>query len=345
VQVIRRLVLPALVVLLFFLLLTNQRFSGSALAAPADPNAKAALAAFNDGQVAFNLGQWDKAIEAWERGFKLKPDAVFLYNIAQAHRKAGRSEQAIFFYKNYLRQSSTAPNRDEVVGWVEQLEKQLADERQQKADEEKRKAEEAAAARKAAEEEAARRRQQDDAARLAAAPANRPLRGDLGLRVGVNLWAAGLSSSRSPSAAVELTGGYTVFQRGRLGVRVGAAIGFTYLIDLNDRPVNLLAFLAEPSLHVDLWKKKLFFVVDVGVGALVITGMPTNVQSALLAPGKGARGTFAAFEARPAVAIEYQPIRRLGITLSPGLAISSPPTKDFSPLVRVQILAGVSVKL
>jgi hypothetical protein len=322
------------------LALTSVGLAGGAYA---DAASKQAKAAYEEGQTAFKLGQWDKAIDAWQRGFALKTDPLFLFNIGQAHRQAGHAEQAVHFYKSYLHDAPQAANRDDVVRWIDELEKQIADERQRKADEEKRKADEEERRRLEAEAAAAAARQQE----VHEAPVVvHELRGDLGLRAGANLW-LGLEAGRgiAPSAAVELTGGYTIVDHGRLRFRLGATFGFTYLKDLHST-VNLISLMLDPTLKVDLWRKKLFFVIEVGLGAGIITGIPSDTASALLHSGKGGNGgAFAGFEARPQVGIEYQPIRRLSVLLTPGVGIVTPPTKDFDLIVRLQIIAGVLVHL
>jgi tetratricopeptide (TPR) repeat protein len=310
----------------------------------ADAASKQAKAAYEEGQVAFNLGHWDQAIDAWQRGYKLKPDPLFLFNIGQANRQAGHAEQAVLFYKSYLHNAPDARNRDDVLKWIDDLEKQMAEERQRKADEEKRKAEDE---QRRLDAEAAAARQRQEQAAVPAPIVERELRGDLGLRVGANLW-LGLEAGRgvAPSAAIELTGGYTLVDHGRLRFRLGATFGFTYLKDLDGKAVNLISLMLDPTLKVDLWKKKLFFVIEVGLGAGILTGMKADTASALLHAGKGTNGgAFAGFEARPQVGIEYQPIRRLSVLLTPGVGIVTPPTKDFDAIVRLQIIAGVLVHL
>jgi hypothetical protein len=331
---------------LFLVLLLGVAAPRLAHAGPNDPASKAARAAYEEGQVAFNLGQWDKAIEAWQRGYKAKPDPVFLYNIAQAYRKAGNTEQSIFFYKSYLHNTSNAPNRDEVVSWVDQLEKQAAEERQRKADEEKKKADDAEQRRR---EEAARLEREEAARRAAQQPVKNDhgLRGDLGLSAGVNLWVNGLRVSRSPSAAVELTGGYTIVEHGRIRFRLGATFGFSYLSDVSDKKVNAFGLMLDPTLKIDLWKSKLFFLVEIGLGANIVAGLPADQTSAMFKRDTTVSdgGAFASFEARPAVGIEYLIIPRLSVLLAPGAVVTTAPNKDFSTLVRVQILAGLSVHL
>ena len=66
---------------------------------------------FQQGTTLFNLGEFDKAIDAWQQGYKEKPDPGFLYNIGQAYRLKGDAPKAIFFYRGYLRNSPKAANR------------------------------------------------------------------------------------------------------------------------------------------------------------------------------------------------------------------------------------------
>ena len=56
--------------------------------------------------VAYNLGHFDEAVEAFEAAYKLVLDPALLFNVAQAHRLGGRPERALATYKAYLR---TAP--------------------------------------------------------------------------------------------------------------------------------------------------------------------------------------------------------------------------------------------
>ena len=57
-------------------------------AAPAHAeDAEKARQLFQQGSKYYDLGQFDKAIEAWQQGYDQKPDPGFLYNIAQAYRQ------------------------------------------------------------------------------------------------------------------------------------------------------------------------------------------------------------------------------------------------------------------
>jgi iron complex outermembrane receptor protein len=94
---------------------------------PADPKAQEAREHFKSGMAHFNLQEYKDAIPDFEAAYRLVPDAVFLYNLAQAHRLAENPERALYFYRAYLRASPDAPNRGEVDGRIATLEKLLAE--------------------------------------------------------------------------------------------------------------------------------------------------------------------------------------------------------------------------
>ncbi|MGZ3438744.1 MAG: hypothetical protein ACXVDD_04490, partial [Polyangia bacterium] len=45
---------------------------------------------FEAGMASYHLEEYDKAIEEWEAGYRIKPAPQFLYNIAQAYRLSKR---------------------------------------------------------------------------------------------------------------------------------------------------------------------------------------------------------------------------------------------------------------
>jgi hypothetical protein len=71
---------------------------------------------------AYDLGEFAKAVEQYKAAYNLKQDPVFLYNIAQAYRLAKNLEQAVFFYRSYLRKLPAASNRAEVEARIQELE-------------------------------------------------------------------------------------------------------------------------------------------------------------------------------------------------------------------------------
>lgn len=83
--------------------------------APVSPQVQAQAKAFVDkGIAAQNDGQYDVAITYYWQAHKLVPHPLLIFNIAQAHRLAGRIDQAIAMYERYLQadpegsQASTA---------------------------------------------------------------------------------------------------------------------------------------------------------------------------------------------------------------------------------------------
>jgi hypothetical protein len=90
-------------------------------AAPPDPRAAEAKQRYENGMAHFNLEEWDAAIEEWKSGYRAKPVAQFLYNIAQAYRLSKHYEDALNYYQRYLRADPKAPNRVEVEGHIGKL--------------------------------------------------------------------------------------------------------------------------------------------------------------------------------------------------------------------------------
>jgi len=98
--------------------------------AHADKKSDAAAKKFyEDGTKYYSLGDFTRAIENYKKAFELKPDAVFLYNIAQAYRLSNDFNQALFFYKSFLRNMPTAPNKAEVEKRIAEMEEALEKQR------------------------------------------------------------------------------------------------------------------------------------------------------------------------------------------------------------------------
>src|SRR4051812_26130394 len=77
----------------------------------ADDEAKA-REQFKSAQAAYNLGQFDKALEGYSAAYALKPLPPFLFNIAQCHKQLGQWERAGFFYRRF---KSLAPPGTDVA--------------------------------------------------------------------------------------------------------------------------------------------------------------------------------------------------------------------------------------
>lgn len=102
-----------------------------ALAAPvfADANDTAeAKRLYQSGTKHFALSEYEQAVADFKEGYRRKEDPVFLYNVAQCYRQMkGHEEDALKFYRSYLRQQPNATNREDVERKIEGLEKALAE--------------------------------------------------------------------------------------------------------------------------------------------------------------------------------------------------------------------------
>src|SRR5262245_51929487 len=86
----------------------------AALAAPAASEPDEARALFKKGQAHYNVDQFPQAVDLFKQAYLLHPDPTFLYNIAQCHRKLGDVNEALSYFRKYLRMAPDASNRAEV---------------------------------------------------------------------------------------------------------------------------------------------------------------------------------------------------------------------------------------
>jgi tetratricopeptide (TPR) repeat protein len=77
----------------------------------ADPRLDSARAHSQEGDSYYKLEKYANAITEYEQAYLAKPDPSFLYNIAQCHRLMGQGPEAIKFYRRFLKDAPTAPNR------------------------------------------------------------------------------------------------------------------------------------------------------------------------------------------------------------------------------------------
>jgi tetratricopeptide (TPR) repeat protein len=92
---------------------------------PVDPKA-AAKEHYTRGTSFYDLGRYDDAIKEFEAAYELKNDPAFLYNLAQSYRQAGKHEQAVHFYKTYLRYVPKPPNKADIEEKIKAEEQLLA---------------------------------------------------------------------------------------------------------------------------------------------------------------------------------------------------------------------------
>ncbi len=74
-----------------------------------------ARAKFVEGNLAYDLARFQKALDAYSEAYRLMPLPGFLFNIAQCHRQLGHAERAGFFYRRYLSLSEEEPSNAPLV--------------------------------------------------------------------------------------------------------------------------------------------------------------------------------------------------------------------------------------
>jgi tetratricopeptide (TPR) repeat protein len=82
---------------------------------------------YESGMAHYNLKEYKAAIDEFSAAYRIKPDPALLYNLAQAYRLADDPDQALHFYRTYLRSVPEASNRTEVQERIAALEKAIAD--------------------------------------------------------------------------------------------------------------------------------------------------------------------------------------------------------------------------
>lgn len=80
---------------------------------------------FEQGKVFYKQSEYLKAIEEFQKAYSLYPHSVILYNIAQAYEKEGNIPMALRFFREYLRASPNAEDRNTVLISIQNLEKKL----------------------------------------------------------------------------------------------------------------------------------------------------------------------------------------------------------------------------
>jgi hypothetical protein len=364
----------------------------SAAAQPAwAQNTSRAKELFQEGTTFFDLGQFEKAIESWQQGYKEKPDPGFLYNIAQAYRLAGDPQKAIFFYRGYLRNSPPhVHNRAEVEQKIAALQKLISD-----SDKTKQipppgvlKPDSATAGTTQNGTAAAgtggtvatnpppgtggtpppttlgagATEPPPVSSSPGTAPSTEPAgvvsetpptvpppprerRADVGAGLGTAFWTSGVQGSTQPSFALEIAGGYSFGSTARpVQFHFGGALGYTFLTEPSSKE-TFVSLLLVPGLRFRLIPQRLVLAADLGVGAMLISGIKST--SALLVHQNNliVNGTQGLLELRPALALEYAFTRTVAAFVSPALAIGAKKEHFYGSIGRLELLAGVTFRL
>jgi hypothetical protein len=336
---------------------------------------------FQQGTTYFNLGDFDKAIDAFQEAYKAKPDPLFLYNIGQAYRLKGDASKAIFFYRGYLRNSPKAPNRAEIEAKIAALQKDLNEGKAstpapppvtppspttptppppapppvtpappppgpQPVAPPPVVAPPLAGPGPAAPEAPAP---------MAEAPPpppseNRPL--DFWLGFGLNNWTSGLNIKGSAPVqfAWDLGAGYTfgnVF--GGASFRLGVLLGHTSLDEgagTTKNTIGFTSFLVEPTLRLRLADHRLYLAGSLGIGGQSVSNVkPTSVVLDPKQKVMMVNGSIGAFELRPALSLQLHITPGLVAFMSPAISTSPKPQYFYQSLGRFELIFGLAYYL
>jgi hypothetical protein len=90
----------------------------AAIAVPAlgaDGDKVAAKAHFEAATRLYDIHEYAKALEEYKAAYLAKPDPAFLFNVGQCYRRLGKFDQALEFYREYLKKAPPDdPNRPNV---------------------------------------------------------------------------------------------------------------------------------------------------------------------------------------------------------------------------------------
>lgn len=85
----------------------------------AEPSPARTLREFSElGVRLYQAGDYDGAIRAFSSAYTLRARPVLLFNIAQAHRRAGREADALPFYELFVRQDPQSPYKSEAEAYI-----------------------------------------------------------------------------------------------------------------------------------------------------------------------------------------------------------------------------------
>jgi tetratricopeptide (TPR) repeat protein len=74
------------------------------------------------GIAAHNRGSYDEAIALYEKAYAELPHPALFFNMAQAHRLAGRRDQALALYRRYLTEAPDGELAGQARTWIDSLE-------------------------------------------------------------------------------------------------------------------------------------------------------------------------------------------------------------------------------
>ncbi|MGE0789015.1 MAG: tetratricopeptide repeat protein [Sandaracinaceae bacterium] len=76
--------------------------TASLATAPSAAQEDEARELFTQGQAAYETGDYDTAVQSWERAYQIDPRPLLQYNLAQAYERLGQLDRAVAAYRVYV---------------------------------------------------------------------------------------------------------------------------------------------------------------------------------------------------------------------------------------------------
>lgn len=76
---------------------------------------------YQEGQLAYDRGDFDVAVAAWQRSYQLSNAPDLIYNVAQAHRLADHCTLALQSYRRFVELDPASPKRALAEGFIREL--------------------------------------------------------------------------------------------------------------------------------------------------------------------------------------------------------------------------------
>jgi hypothetical protein len=364
--------LRALAVLLAITLVVSPR---PARAEPADAKTVARDKALEGSRVA-DQGQHERALELFREAYALYPEPAYLYDMGVEFQALGRDVEALDAYGRFLRDPHNTP-RSLVTHASElqaELEKRVGEIQLRGApegaeieiDDQPRGTappREPMRAKPGLHRVVVRRSGYEPFRTDVQVPEGGPVLVDVGplapsepafspssrpkpwlswtVSLGAGFWTAGPPEGTGPSPTFSLGGGRVLAALATdLDFELGAKFGLTYFTEPTATN-TFVSVLANPRL-VRSFGERLRAFADVGIGLLVLSGVPDN--SVLLEPAGGrVTGALAAFELRPAVGLTYALTDALSCVVAPAFVWNPSPSERFqhASLTRVELALGL----
>jgi len=88
---------------------------------------------YERGMTHYQLGEFAAAVGEFKQAYALTPAPGLLFNLAQASRLGKQNEQALYFYRSYLRNAPDAANRTDVETRIAELEAAVKQQKEESA--------------------------------------------------------------------------------------------------------------------------------------------------------------------------------------------------------------------